>query len=178
VDYEVVVSKGFTDLKQTAYAQSEPTSDYRVSPADKSNMAKYLFGGFKRGLYPVEKFHSEAERLLAVILDREADKCFKPAKGQFQIFYKSGADQSEYQPDFVAETKDAIYMLEPKAKNQLEDADVLAKKESAVKWCVLATEHHRQNGGKPWKYALIPHDAIAENMTLAGLVGRFEVASL
>jgi type III restriction enzyme len=81
----------------------------------------------------------------------------------------------EYQPDFVAETKDLIYMLEPKAKNQMEEADVLAKKESAIKWCGLATDHNLKNGGKPWKYALIPHDAIAENMTLAGLVGRFGV---
>lgn len=173
MSYEVVVSKGFTELKQTAYAQSEPTSDFRVSPADKSNLTKYLFSGFKRCLYPVQKYQSDSERVLAVILDRESGKWFKPAKGQFQIFYKSGADHPEYQPDFVAETEDAILMLEPKAKNQLEDIDVLAKKESAMKWCALATEHNLHNGGKPWKYALIPHDAIAENMTLVGLVGRF-----
>jgi hypothetical protein len=36
-----------------------------------------------------------------------------------------------------------------------------------------ATNHASANGGKPWKYALIPHDAIAENMTLAGLVSQF-----
>lgn len=29
-------------------------------------------------------------------------------------------------------------------------------------------------GGKPWRYALIPHDAIAENMTLKGLVALFQ----
>jgi type III restriction enzyme len=173
VDYEVVITKDFTELKQTAYAQSEPTSDFHSSPDDKSNMAKYLFGGFKRSLYAVEKFHSEAERVLAVIVDREAEKWFKPAKGQFLIFYKSGADHPEYQPDFVAETKDSIYMLEPKAKNQLDNADVIAKKESAVKWCQQASAHAATYGGKPWKYALIPHDSIAGNMTLAGLVGQF-----
>lgn len=173
VDYEVEVRKSFTDLKQTAYTQSEPDSDFRVAPVDKSNMAKYLFGGFRRCLYRVQKFQSDAERVLAIILDRDADKWFKPAKGQFLIFYKSGPDHPEYQPDFVAETGDAIYMLEPKAKNQIEDLDVIAKQEAAVKWCALATEFNLKNGGKPWKYALIPHDAIAENMTLAGLVGRF-----
>lgn len=150
-----------------------PTTDFHISPDDKSNMAKYLFGGFKRCLYAVEKFHSEAERALAVIVDRESGKWFKPVKGQFQIFYKSGADHLEYQPDFIAETKDAIYMLEPKAKNQLDDADVIAKKEAAVRWCQQASAHAATYGGKPWKYALIPHDAIAENMTLAGLMGRF-----
>ncbi len=33
-----------------------------------------------------------------------------------------------------------------------------------------ASEHARTYGGKPWRYALIPHDAIAENMTLAFLL--------
>jgi type III restriction enzyme len=133
-------------------------------------MAKYLFGGFSRCLYPVEKFHSEAERVLAVILDREAEKWFKPAKGQFQIFYRLGADPAEYQPDLVAETKDAIYMLEPKARNQLDEASVVAKREAASLWCQHASAHSATCSGKPWIYALIPHDIIAENMTIAGLV--------
>ena len=135
VDYEVVVSKGYTEFKSSAYTYSvnEPPADYKVSPADKSNMAKHVFGGFKHCLYPVQKFDSEAERVLAVILERDADKWFKPAKGQFQIFYKQDANQLEHQPDFVAETKDTIYMLEPKASNQMKDAIVLAKKEAAIK---------------------------------------------
>lgn len=175
VDYEVVVSKGYTEFKPSAYTYTvnEPPADYRVSPADKSNMAKYVFGGFKRCLYPVQKFDSEAERVLSVILDRDAEKWFKPAKGQFQIFYKQGANQLEYQPDFVAETKDAIYMLEPKASNQMEDATVLAKKEAAIKWCKNASDYAAANGGKPWRYVLIPHTAIAVNMTVDGLARQF-----
>lgn len=27
--------------------------------------------------------------------------------------------------------------------------------------------------GKPWRYVLIPHDEIAENITLEGLAARF-----
>ncbi|MEQ1532836.1 MAG: DEAD/DEAH box helicase family protein [Sideroxydans sp.] len=175
VDYEVVVSKGYTEFKPSAYTYSvnEPTADYKVSPADKSNMAKYVFAGFKRCLYPVQKFDSEAERVLAVILDRDAEKWFKPAKGQFQIFYKQGAATLEYQPDFVAETKEAIYMLEPKASNQMGDVIVLAKKESAIKWCKNASDYAAANGGKPWRYVLIPHTAIAENMTVDGLAGQY-----
>jgi type III restriction enzyme len=170
--YEVVVSKGFSELKPSAYAASAtaPPLGFHQSPADKSNMAKYLFNGFKRCLYPVQKFQSEAERILAVILDREAIRWFKPAKGQFQIFYKSGADHLEYQPDFIAETADSIYMLEPKAKNQMDDADVLAKRDAAIKWCEQASAHAATCGGKSWKYALIPHDRIAANMTIAGLL--------
>lgn len=175
VDYEVVVSKGYVELKPSAYTYSvnEPTADYRVSPDDKSNMSKYVFGGFKNCLYPVQKFASEAERVLAVILERDAQKWFKPAKGQFLIFYKQGADHPEYQPDFVAETKDAIYMLEPKASNQMTDPAVVAKKEAAIRWCKNASDYAIANGGKPWRYVLIPHNAIAVNMTLDGLAGQF-----
>lgn len=174
VEYEVVISKGFTDLKSSAYTTSatEDPLDFRVSPKDKSNMSKYLFGGFKKCLYPSQKFDSEGERILAVILEREAQKWFKPAKGQFQIFYKSGADHPEYQPDFVAETADAIYMLEPKAKNQMEDPDVLSKKDAAISWCKNASDHTAKHGGKPWIYALISHHLIAENMTIEQL-GKF-----
>ena len=132
--YEVKISKGFTELKPSAYTASAQRAAARFPPVarDKSNMAKYLFGGFARCLYPVQKFQSDAERKLAVILEREALKWFKPAKGQFQIFYKSGADHLEYQPDFVGETDDMIYMLEPKAKDAMNDADVLAKNDAAV----------------------------------------------
>ena len=173
--HEVKINKGFTELKPSAYTCSvrEPPADYRVAPEDKSNMAKYLFGGFQRCLYPVQKFDSDAERKLAVILERDALKWFKPAKGQFQIYYRQGADHLEYQPDFVAETDNILFMLEPKASNRMDDPVVLAKQESALQWCVHASNHAATHGGKPWRYLLIPHDAIAENHTLAGLAARF-----
>ena len=173
--YEVKISKGFTELKQSAYTcvVREPPTDYRVAPADKSNMAKYLFGGFQRCLYPVQKFDSDAERKLAVILERDALKWFRPAKGQFQIFYRHVGDHLEYQPDFVAESIDTLFMLEPKASNQMDDPVVLAKQESALQWCANAPDHTANHGGKPWRYLLIPHDEIAENHTLAGLAARF-----
>jgi len=172
--YEVKINKGFSELKPSAYtaSASEPVLDYRQPPADKSNMAKYLFGGFKRCLYPVQKFQSDTERKLSLILEREATKWFKPAKGQFQIYYKSGADHPEYQPDFVAETDATIYMLEPKARNEMTNPEVIAKKEVAVKWCKQASDHAKTYQGKPWKYLLIPHDIIADNMTLSGLAAH------
>ena len=91
--------------------------DFRNSPSDKSNMAKYVFGGFERCLYPVQKFQSDSERKLAIIVDRESQKWFKPAKGQFQIFYLLGGEHLEYQPDFVAETDDSDLHAGAKGKN-------------------------------------------------------------
>lgn len=174
--YETKVNAGFTPIKASAYSQSAATHDFRVSPADKSNMAKYLFGGFQRCLHPVQKFQSDAERLLAVILDRESEKWFKPAAGQFQITYRLGSEFHEYQPDFVAELADRIVMLEPKARNQMEDPEVIAKRDAAVAWCQQATDHAATYGGKPWSYALIPHNAIAENWSLNDLLDRWTVA--
>ncbi|HEX7326636.1 MAG TPA: type III restriction endonuclease subunit R, partial [Rhodanobacteraceae bacterium] len=176
--YEVKVSRGFTELKPSAYTQGvgEEPADYRVAPEDKSNMARYRFGGFTRCLYAVQKFDSDAERKLAMILERDAQKWFKPARGQFQLYYRvEGKDPQEYQPDFVAEAADAIYMLEPKARKELSDPVVLAKQEVAIRWCTRATEYAKAIGGKPWRYALIPHDVIAENMTLVGIAEQFTV---
>jgi type III restriction enzyme len=176
-DYEVVVTKGFAELKPSAYTAraDEPVFDFHETVTDKSRIAQMLFGGFKRCLYQVQKFQSDTERKLAIIVDRESLKWFRPALGQFQIFYKLGVEQKDYTPDFVAETDDCIYMLESKARSDMTDAEVLAKRDAAVRWCQQATQHNLSNGGKPWKYALIPHDAIAENMTLKGLASQFLV---
>jgi type III restriction enzyme len=176
VEYEVKISKGYCELKDCAYTASpDLLLDFHQSPEDKSNMAKYLFGGFNRCLYPLQKFQSDSERKLAVVLDREALKWFKPALGQFQIEYRWNGEHPLYQPDFVAETDDVIYMLEPKARNEMDAPDVTAKKGAAVRWCKQATEYAGTWDGKPWRYLLIPHDAIAENVTLTGLAFQFEV---
>ena len=130
VDYEVIINKGFTELKQSAYTypEGEALSNYKIAPIDKSNMAKYLFSGFQRCLYHIQKFDSDSERKMAVILDRDAIKWFKPAKGQFQIFYKDGHEQHEYLPDFVAETEISIFMIEIKMRKELEDPLFLLRK--------------------------------------------------
>ncbi|MDH4187746.1 MAG: DEAD/DEAH box helicase family protein, partial [Nitrospira sp.] len=174
---EVVVRKGFTGLKPSAYTarNGEPVQDFRQTVEDRSRISQMLFGGFQRGLYSVQKFDSDTERRLAIILDRDSQKWFRPASGQFQITYKRGGSEHEYQPDFVAETADCIYMLEPKAKNEMNSPDVLAKKDTAVLWCSRATTHAQSNGGKPWKYVLLPHDMVDQNMTLSGLAAQFAV---
>jgi type III restriction enzyme len=175
--YDVKVSKGFTRLRQSAFTAPahEPVHNFRQTVQDRSRIAQMVFGGFQRCLYSTQKFQSDSERKLAIILDREALKWFKPARGQFQIFYKLGVDHLEYQPDFVAETADRIYMIEAKARNDMQDAEVLAKKDAAVQWCSHATSHAVSHDGKPWAYLLVPHDAISENMTLSGLANQFRV---
>jgi type III restriction enzyme len=52
----------------------------------------------------------------------------------------------------------------------MDDPEVLAKKEAAVLWCERASSHAATyTEGKPWAYLLIPHDVVAENITVTGL---------
>ena len=72
-----------------------------------------------------------------------------------------------------------IGILEPKASREMKDPDVPAKQAAAVEWCRFATAHSASvDGGKPWSFALIPHDAIIEKQTLDYLLGRFAVAPM
>lgn len=102
-----------------------------------------------------------------VILERDALKWFKPAKGQFQIFYKLGTEQPEYIPDFVAEIDNKILMVETKARADIDTPEVQAKAAAAVRWCKHASDHAESVGGKPWHYLLVPHDGINEAKRLA-----------
>jgi type III restriction enzyme len=166
---------GLSALKPITYTvdSKEAPFDFRSPPWDKSAIARHLYCGFSRCLYRFQKFHSDPERVLALILDRETSKWFKPAKGQLQLFYRSETGDREYQPDFVAETEDQIYMIEAKARNQMKDPDVLAKRDAGLAWCGRASNHAKSCGGKPWTYLLIPHDVIAENVTIKGLAERW-----
>ncbi|MCC7418555.1 MAG: hypothetical protein IT176_15575 [Acidobacteria bacterium] len=68
-------------------------------------------------------------------------------------------------------------MIETKARKDLGDPEVAARRQAAEEWCVHASAHAATYGGKPWRYALVPHDIVAENMSLDGLVGRRDARS-
>ena len=171
--YEATVSHGFTTLKASAYTAgaSDGVQDYRTEPRDKTKIGQLVYGGFARCLFRRQKFGSDTERRFAVILEREARRWFKPAKGQFQIFYRLGSGLQQYVPDFVAETEHELLMSETKARNDLTTPEVEAKRKAAEEWCRHASAHAATYGGKPWRYALVPHDVVADNMTLASLTG-------
>lgn len=176
--YEARVSQGFSTLKPCNYTVSadEPIHSVRQTPKDVSRIKQMLFGSFSKCLYPLQKFDSDTERRFAVILERDAQKWFKPAQGQFQIYWKSGLDSKEYIPDFVVETKDSIWLVETKAGKDLKDPEVLAKADAAFEWCKHATDYALQHNGKHWRYVLIPHDEVTESKKLADFL-RFEKKS-
>ena len=170
--HDVQVSQGFTPLlresAQTVGA-GDAVLDVRTEPKDKTKIGQLRFGGFTRCLYATQKFESDTERRFAVILERDAQRWFRPAKNQFQIFYRLGSGHQQYVPDFVAETEHENLMAETKARNEMATPEVEAKRKAAEEWCRHASTHAATYGGKPWRYALMPHDTVAENMTLATL---------
>ncbi|MEX8510070.1 MAG: DEAD/DEAH box helicase [Leptothrix ochracea] len=175
-EYEVQVSRGFTELKACNYTAvaGQTAHHYRETVTELGRIKQMLFGGFARCLYPLQKFDSDTERRFAVILERDALKWFKPAKGQFQIYYKLGTEQPEYVPDFVAETDSRILMVETKARIDIDTQDVQAKATAAARWCMHASNHAVSVGSKPWRYLLVPHDEITESRRLVDFL-RFEV---
>ena len=173
--YETHVTKGFRTLRPNNYTTGvdQAVRDFRtpIPDGEKSQIASKIFGGFQKCLYPEQKFHTDPERRFAVILENEEDvlKWFKLARGDFQIHYSH--DQS-YEPDFVVETANRKYLCKPKRASEVSDDVVQSKADAAAVWCEHATVHAKTYGGKPWTYILIPHDQIAEQMSLAGLAAR------
>ncbi len=175
-EYEVQVSRGFTELKACNYTATagQTAHHFRETVTDLGRIKQMLFGGFARCLYPLQKFDSDTERRFAVILERDALKWLKPAKGQFQIYYKLGTEQPEYIPDFVAETESTIFMVETKARTDMNAQEVQAKAAAAARWCQHASDHAVTVGTKPWRYLLVPHDEIAESKRITDFL-RFEL---
>lgn len=163
--YEVQVSRGFTRLLPSNYtvAADQPACHYRETLKSVGRIKQLLFDGFARCLYSLQKFDSDTERRFAVILERDALKWFKPARRQFQIYYKLGSEQPEYVPDFVAEMGEAIFMVETKARDDMASDEVIAKADAAQRWCKHASDHAAKVGSKPWRYLLIPHDEVLES---------------
>jgi hypothetical protein len=44
------------------------------------------------------------------------------------------------------------------------------KKKVAEKWCERSSTYNTKHGGKPWRYVLIAHDRISENMAIEALL--------
>ena len=78
----------------------------------------------------------------------------------------------------MTETQDTIYTIETKKEGDIETPDVQEKTQAALLYCKNATYFTTRNGGKPWKYVLIPHNAVMVNMSFETLFRQFEVKNL
>ena len=144
--------------------------DYRDENFPAVQVPKFVFRGFEKSCHFEYKFDSRTEQTFSYILenDKEVIKWLRPAPNQFRIYWLH--NNRIYEPDFIAETEDCIYMIETKAANAVDVAEIQAKSQAAVKYCNYATEYTAEHGGKPWKYVLIPHDKVAKNSSFKGVV--------
>ena len=148
-------------LDQQIIVNNWGTLDFHgVVPSAKSDIKKFVYVGFKKSYYTKYRFDSSTELDFSFILEtnNEVLKWIRPVPNQFNIYWSSGA--KKYEPDFIVETADAIYMCETKAEKDVNDSDVLAKAEAAREFCRRASEFTAQNGGKPWRYVIIPHTLV------------------
>ena len=139
------------------------------------DIPKYVFQGYKKACHFEYKYDSKAEQDLAYVFEHDAlvQKWLCPALNQFRIYWKNNSKR--YEPDFVVETKDGIYIMEAKRFDQLDHESVVAKKEAAVQYCKYASGFTVKNGGKPWKYVLIPHNEISRTSSVDYLLQNFTV---
>ncbi|HIF9434225.1 TPA: DEAD/DEAH box helicase [Photobacterium damselae] len=179
-EYEVQVTSGFTPLKNCSYtvAQDQDIVPYTTTIKEKSKIKQLIFGGFFRCLYPLQKFDSDTERRFSSLLERHSLKWLKPAPGQFNLYYRSGTEHPAYLPDFIAETDKYVLMIETKSAQHKEkdgswNEEVTEKAKAGSAWCKNASHHLLANGGKEWKYLLIPHDEVKDHNTLDSFISRF-----
>ena len=176
----VVESLGYTKPKVLPFTGIVPQNliavegfgriDFRTQ-VKAAVVRKYIYTGFLKSYYTEAKFDSTTELDFANVLETDKDvlRWLRPAPTQFSIYWGNGAHR--YEPDFVVETEKAIYLVETKAASNVSDPDVQSKKEAAQEYCKNASEYTKDNGGKPWKYALLAHDVVDRTSGFKYLMG-------
>lgn len=134
-----------------------------------------LFTDIKKGVFSEVKLDSEEGELsFARIVERDEDvlNWLRPSPKEFNITYNHGKN---YEPDFVVETEDTIYLVEVKAEKDLNNPDVIVKKKRGILYCETVTHWSEANGYKPWRYLFIPANQIFPNSTFKMIVKKFTV---
>ena len=146
--------------------------NFRKSFANKSEIKKYVFTGYKKSYYGANAFDSDTERLFSIVLEDDTDviRWIKPPLNQLGLFWQAG---QQYNPDFLVETPTAKYMIEVKAKNEVKNPDVVGKAKEGIKWCKYASIVDFDK--KPWEYKLITDEVVSVGNTLKYILGLSEV---
>jgi type III restriction enzyme len=147
--------------------------DYKEIITPLSMITKYVFRGFEKACHFEYKFDSKTEQDLAFVCenDNEVQKWLRPAPNQFRIYWANNS--KKYEPDFIVETKDGIFMIETKAESNLNDDDVIQKMNAAKKFCQYASDFTSQNGGKKWSYLLVPHNVVSRTISIQFLIAQY-----
>lgn len=167
----------FTKIENHNYTKytKDKIHDFRETIEPTNAIPGKIFTGFKKACHPFYKFDSKTEKDFANILENENKtviRWMRPAQNQFRIYWNK--NERLYHPDFIIETRELIYMVETKKENDLENRDVQEKAKAALWYCKHASEFTKKNGGKAWKYVLIPHGKVQPNMDFQHLMTQHE----
>ena len=165
------VSYNILDPSYIMKKGQEPISLYSVV-AD-GEVPKQLYNDMKKALHPIYKFDSEPERKFAIVCEAspEVIKWLRPAPKQFNLMY---GNNQRYEPDFVVETNDTMYLVEIKGEDKINAEENLQKKARAIRYCELANIYCEQHSLKYWKYLYIPSKQVQTNSSFTMLAQRFE----
>jgi type III restriction enzyme len=176
-EYEEPKVYGFVEILPHNFEKmtQDKVHDFKETIVPTKAIPSKVFSGFLKACHSLYKFDSKTEKDLACLLehDRDVIKWLRPARNQFNIYYDRNTRR--YETDFVVETADTIFMVETKMARDMTADDVQQKKVAALKYCESATAYTATTGGKPWKYLLIPHDAVLANMSFESLAGKCEI---
>ena len=133
-----------------------------------------MFDGIKHGVFSSAKFDSEPELKFARLLENEnnlVSSWLRPSRDEFEFLtYNNG---KKYEPDFLVETMDMVYLVEIKDDDQLKEEDVLAKKDRAISYCKVVSDWAKSSNNKEWRHLFIPASQIAETTTLKYLINNY-----
>lgn len=148
--------------------------DFKTTIEPTNRIKTLLFTGFKKSCHNAYPFDSKTEKDFSMILENDNDviKWLRPAPNQFNITWDN--NKRNYEPDFVVETKDTIYLIETKKETDITTEDVQQKAKAAFEYCKNATEYTTKNNGKPWKYLLLPHNSVLLNYGFSYYVKEYE----
>ena len=149
---------GYTKYRQDAILSFTST----ITPAE---LRDRVFGGYTKSCHTEYKYDSMPEHTLSIVLENDESvlKRLRPAAKQFKIWYSGGR---LYEPDFIAESKDKIYMIEVKNRRDISDDSVKLKSKAAMKYC----ENVNQFTNKKWEYVLLLDSNITRSGTLDDII--------
>ncbi|MEA5141891.1 DEAD/DEAH box helicase [Arcicella rigui] len=166
--FQKIEQWSFSSLVNAGY------KDYRDIVSPTNMIPKYVFRGFEKACHFEYKFDSKAEQDLAFVLENDTSviKWLRPAPNQFRIYWDNNSKR--YEPDFIVETEQSIYMLEVKRSDQIEEETVLAKKIAAERFCKYASEYTSVHQGKNWEYLILPHNEVSRTVSMKYLSTMFK----
>ncbi len=176
-DMEVKVTSYRSKIVEPSYQKYSNEVIKKINNSYSDSLSQIrctIYEGFKKATHKYYKFDSGTERDFAIVCESSpiVEKWMKPASRQFSLYWGQGREHN-YEPDFVVETKDCIYLVETKDHTKLDDNDVVMKATTAKTYCKAATDFNSLSKRKPWKYVLIPDDKISATSSFDTLASRF-----